>query len=63
MRDGAVKVLMWNAGLQATKGPAKRNSCYRMKAQVDEESLRSNVALAASVMGLVGRESDPDVVC
>ena len=49
-KDGASKLFMWQAGLDATTGPSGRNSIYRMKASADEARLGSAIDITAKLM-------------
>ena len=51
LKDGAAKLFMWNAGLDATKDPPGKMSCYRMKASADEERMTQAVDISARLLG------------
>ena len=51
MQDGAAKLLVWNAGTQATKDPPKYISPYRKKASADEANMKLCMNMAANLLG------------
>lgn len=51
LKDGAAKLFVWNAGLDATKDPPGKMSCYRMKASADEARMAEAVDITTRLMG------------
>lgn len=51
LKDGAAKLFAWNAGLDATKDPAGKMSCYHMKASADEERMTQSIDITARQPG------------
>ena len=49
IKDGAVRLWSFNAGLQATQEPRKHHSIYRMKAAMDEDVMLTDVKIVASL--------------
>ena len=51
LKDGAAKLFFWNAGLDATKDPPGKMSCYRMKAAADETRMNMAVDMCTRLLG------------
>ena len=48
--DGAAKLFVWHALLDATTGPANRMSVFKMKAAADETRLDSCIDMMSKIM-------------
>ena len=51
IKDGAVRLWSFNAGLQATQEPRKHQSIYRMKAAMEEDVMQTDVKIVSSLAG------------